>query len=49
MIRIDKERMTELKILSERYGKSRTHILNDLVKEEFQRFLGEYTDHDLIV
>jgi len=49
MIRINKERYTELGILSERYGLSRTEIINDLVSAEFQKLLGDYANHDLIV
>jgi len=49
MTRINKERYTELGILSERYGLTRTQILNDLVQAEFQKLLGEYTANDTTV
>jgi hypothetical protein len=49
MIRINKERNTELGILAQKYGKSKTQILNDLVQEAFQNLLGEYAHHDSAV
>jgi len=46
MTRINKERYTELGILSKEYGVTRVQTLNALVQNEFQRFLEEQTIND---
>jgi len=48
MIRIHKERLVELGILSKEYGLSRTQILDQLVQTAFQNMLGEVANHDTV-
>ena len=48
MIRIHKERLVELGILSKEYGLSRTQILDQLAQTAFQNMLGEVANHDTV-
>jgi len=46
--RIDKEQYLNLGVLAKEYGLTRTQILNDLVHNEYRKFLKE-TANDLTV